>query len=95
MTAYTAGACVERLASDTEINTMAGTKGEVEYAVRRALNKFDEWNDVTGVIAKHTGYYYEIQSVIEDAVHCGFQRALGDEQPLPSEDALANLRKLF
>ena len=64
---------------------MAGTKGEVDYAVRRAHNKLDEWNDVTGVFVKHTSYYYEIQSVIEDAVHCGFQRALGDERPLPSE----------
>jgi len=65
---------------------MAGTRGEVEYAVRRALNKFDEWNDVTGKFPKFSGYYYEIQAVIEDAVHCGFQRALDQEGPLPSED---------
>ena len=64
---------------------MSGTKGEVNYAVRRALNKFDEWNDVTGKFEKFSCYYYEIQSVIEDAVHCGFQRALDDEKPLPSE----------
>lgn len=64
---------------------MSGTKGEVEYAVRRAHNKFDEWNDVTRLIPKFSGYYYEIQSVIEDAVHCGFQRALDQEGPLPSE----------
>lgn len=64
---------------------MGSKKGEVDYAVRRALNKLDEWNDVAGVFAKHTGYYYEIQGVIEDAVHCGFQRALDQEGPLPSE----------
>jgi hypothetical protein len=64
---------------------MAGSRGEVDYAVRRALNKFDEWNDVTGLVPKFSGYYYEIQAVIVDAVHCGFQRALDDEQPLPSE----------
>ena len=63
------------------------TKGELEYAIRRALNIFDEWNDVTGFVAKHTGYYYEIQGVIEDAVHCGAQAALGVEVPLgPKSD---------
>ena len=64
---------------------MSGKKVEIEYAIRRALNKFDEWNDVTGVFDKFSGYYSEIQSVIEDAVHCGFQQALDDEKPLPSE----------
>jgi hypothetical protein len=64
---------------------MAGTKGEIDYAIRRALNKFDEWNDSTGYVPKFCGYYYELQSIIEDAVHCGFQRALDDEKPLPSE----------
>lgn len=64
---------------------MAGRRGDIDYAVRRALNKFDEWNDVTGAITKHCSSYYEIQSVIEDAVHCGFQQALDDEQLLPSE----------
>lgn len=64
---------------------MSGTLGEIEYAIRRALNKFDQWNDVTGYVPKFSGYYYEIQSVIVDAVHCGFQRALDDERSLPSE----------
>lgn len=59
--------------------------GEVASAVRRALNKFDEWNDVTGFVTPHTGYYYELQGVIEDAVHCGIQGALGVKTPLPSE----------
>lgn len=63
------------------------TKGELEYAIRRALNIFDEWNDVTGFVGKHTGYYYEIQGVIEDAVQCGAQAALGVEVPLgPNSD---------
>ena len=60
-------------------------KGEADYAVRRALNKLDEWLEVTGIIPKHTGYYYEVQGVVEDAVHCGIQEALGLEEPLPSE----------
>jgi hypothetical protein len=64
---------------------MGGTKGEIDYAVRRALNKFDEWNNVTGRFEKFSGYYYEMQGVIEDAVHCGFQRALDQEKLLPSE----------
>ena len=64
---------------------MSGTKGNIDYATRRAFNKFDEWNNVSGMFEKHSGYYYEIQWVIEDAVHCGFQMALDQERPLPSE----------
>ena len=51
-------------------------KGEVDYAERKALDLFDMWNDSTGVVQKHTSYYYEIQACIIDAVHCGIQMAL-------------------
>lgn len=61
------------------------TQGELDYAIRRALNLFDKWNDVTGVPAKFSSWYYEIQGVIEDAVHCGAQQALGDIKQLESE----------
>ena len=47
------------------------TKGEVDYAIRQALNDFDEWNDVACVVVKGSGYYYELQAVIEDAVRIG------------------------
>lgn len=68
-----------------ERKTMSGTRGEIDYAIRRAFNKFDAWNDVTGYVPKFSGYYYEIQAVIVDAVHCGFQRATDQEGPLPSD----------
>lgn len=51
-------------------------KGQVDKAERLALNEFDKWNDVTGVIQENTGYYYELQAVIKDAVHIGIQIAL-------------------
>lgn len=54
-------------------------KGKVEYAERQALNILDEWLDVTGAISIHSGWYYELQSVIEDAVHIGIQMALHGE----------------
>lgn len=60
--------------------------GEVANAVRRALNVLDDWNDVAGVVQPHSGSYYELQAVIEDAVHCGIQAALGVRTPLPSEN---------
>ena len=60
-------------------------KGQLDSAIRRALNLFDKWNDVTGFVPKHTGYYYELQSVIEDAVHCGAQEATGVHEELKSE----------
>lgn len=62
------------------------TKGELDNAIRRALNIFDEWNDCTGVFTKHTGYYYEVQGLIEDAVHCGAQGATGVYKKLESEE---------
>jgi hypothetical protein len=60
-------------------------KGEMDNAVRRALNIFDKWVEITGFVEKHTGYYYEMQGLIEDAVHCGAQAATGDHRPLDSE----------
>lgn len=51
-------------------------KGEVAEAERLALNELDKWNDITGFVQKHTGYYYELQGIIEDAVHIGIQMAL-------------------
>ena len=47
------------------------TKGELDYAIRQALNNFDEWNDVTGCFNKGTSYYYEVQTIIEDSVRIG------------------------
>jgi len=61
------------------------TNGELESAIRRALNIFDDWVEVTGFVTKHTSYYYELQSLIEDAVHCGAQQATGDLHKLESE----------
>lgn len=46
-------------------------KGELEYAIRMALNNFDQWVDATGAFAKGTSYYFECQGVIEDAVKIG------------------------
>lgn len=51
-------------------------KGKVDTAERLALNQLDNWNDVTGFVEPNTGYYYEIQAVIKDAVHIGIQMAL-------------------
>lgn len=64
---------------------MGSSKGEIDFAVRRALNIFDRWNDCTGVVPKFSSYYYEIQSCIEDAVHCGVQVCIGVHEPLESE----------
>ena len=52
------------------------TQGEIDTAEREALNLLDKWNEVTGFVQKHTGYYYELQSVVEDAVHIGIQMVL-------------------
>lgn len=60
--------------------------GELEAAIRRAMNIFDAWNQETGFVTPHTSYYYEISSCIEDAVHCGAQAATGDYKRLDDEE---------
>jgi hypothetical protein len=61
------------------------TKGQLDNAIRRALNLLDRWNDVTGAVPKESSWYYELQSVIGDAVHCGAQAETGDFRPLDGE----------
>lgn len=52
-------------------------KGEVAKAVRNAVTRFDEWNEVTGAISKGSSCLWELESVIEDSVHVGIRAALG------------------
>ena len=52
-------------------------KGQIEYAIRKAQEDFDRWNDVTGLIQKFGGYYYEALGEIETAVRIGARVALG------------------
>lgn len=59
--------------------------GELKDAERRALNILDNWLETTGVVGKGSGYYYELQGVIEDAVKCGAQAASGVHEKLDSE----------
>ena len=61
------------------------TQGELDSAVRRALNIFDKWVECTGAIIEHSSTYYEIQGCITDAVHCGAQAAMGVQNLLGSE----------
>lgn len=58
------------------------TIGKEEQAIRLAHNLFDEWLDITGLVAKHTSYYYELQSLLKDAVRIGMARACDDDKKL-------------
>lgn len=60
--------------------------GQLSDAKRRALNIFDNWNQVTGAIPHGCSTYYEMQSILEDAVHCGAQAATGDFKRLDGEE---------
>jgi hypothetical protein len=59
--------------------------GELKNAERRALNILDKWIEATGQIGIGGGYYWELQGIIEDAVACGVQAALGVKEKLDSE----------
>jgi len=61
-------------------------RGELDSAIRRALNLFDKWNQVTGFVKPGTSYYSEMQACIEDAVYCGAQAATGDFKRLEDEE---------
>lgn len=61
------------------------TQGEMKDAQRRALNILGKWIEVTGAMQVGTSWYYELQSIVEDAVHCGAQAALGIHEPLDVE----------
>jgi hypothetical protein len=60
--------------------------GELIDAKRRALNIFDAWNQVTGALEPGSSCWYEMQSVIEDAVDCGAQAATGNFRRLDGEE---------
>lgn len=59
------------------------TQGELNDAIRRALNILDAWMEVTGAVP--SAYRYELQGVVEDAVRCGAQAACGVKELLSSE----------
>lgn len=65
--------------AEDAISTLPASTGRLAQAKRFALSNFDKWNDVTGFVQPHTGYYYEICSVIEDAVEFGFGVAHGQD----------------
>ena len=68
---------ISRLALATERGMIyLMQKGQKEYAERKALECFDAWNDVTGCFEKFSGYYYEMCSVIRNAVSIGSMVAL-------------------
>ena len=50
--------------------------GQVNFAERKAMELFDQWNDATGKFEPGTSYYAEIEACIVDAVHVGIQMAL-------------------
>lgn len=56
-------------------STKSLSVGEVARAVRDALHRLDEWDEVTGWL--HGSYRGEVESIIEDAVHIGIRAALG------------------
>lgn len=64
--------------------------GRIEQAKRFAVSRFDEWNDVTGFVAPHTGYYYEFVSLVEEAAEFGFGVAHGQTR----EQILERVEKL-
>jgi hypothetical protein len=53
------------------------TVGQMDYAIRKAHESFDRWNDCTGLITKFCGYYGEALAEIETAVRIGARVASG------------------
>ena len=51
-----------------------------------ALSMFDEWNNATGVIAKGTSHYHEIQAVIESIAAMSFGAGIFYEAERKAEE---------
>jgi len=63
-------------------------KGQLDYAIRKALDIMDEWNDCTGTVIKFSSYYYELCSVVSDAVKIGVKVAIyGKDADLKNLDS--------
>lgn len=52
-------------------------KNALRRAQRTSKSLFDLWNSVTGWFPEDSGYYYEIMSLLDDAVQIGYEQALG------------------
>ena len=52
-------------------------RNQLERAQRTAKSVFDIWNAGVGLFLKDSGYYYEILSLLDDAVQIGYERAIG------------------
>lgn len=67
-------------------------RGE-EYAKRTALNNLDIWLGETGAISECSSWYYELQSIIEDAVKVGYEASVSSlEGALQSARNIATRR---
>lgn len=53
------------------------TRGQREYAIRKAAERFDRWRDHYDIINRFGTYYYEALGCVEDAVVIGIRVALG------------------
>ena len=52
-----------------------------EKAKEIAMNNFNKWNDVANVVERDTGYYYELESIIEDTVQIAISEAMRWRDP--------------
>ena len=68
----------KKIITEAQTNTV----GAEEYALTKALSKFEEWNDITGFVIPMCGYWAEIRSLIEDAVRIGLAVAFNDKKKL-------------
>ena len=62
-----------------------------EKAKEIAMNNFNKWNDVANVVERDTGYYYELESIIEDTVQIAISEAMRWRDPkedLPDQTGL-------
>jgi hypothetical protein len=57
-----------------------------KLARERATEIYVNWMRQSGQVLEQSRVDFEIQRCIEDAVHCGIQRALGIQVPLKSEE---------
>ena len=60
-----------------DYSTYEKHRNKLQRAQRVSKSLFDIWNSVTGWFPHNSGYYYEIMSILDDAVQVGYEQAMG------------------
>lgn len=60
-----------------DYDTYTKSRNQLRRAQRVGKSIFDLWNDANGLCLRDSSLYYELESLLDDAVQIGYEAALG------------------